>query len=82
VSEYFNEYQLQHHSEGRRKQLLEEARQERLKAEMVHAARQQRQMRPLVLRLPNLFMRLRTALRIESPRPIVQDCPPLESSTP
>jgi hypothetical protein len=79
VSDHFNEYHLQHHFEGRRRQLVEEAQQERLKAEVVKAARQQKQSRPAMIRLPNLLMRLRTVLRTESPQP---KRAPLESTTP
>ncbi len=82
MSDHFNEYHLQHHFEGRRNHLMEEAHHERLKNEMMKAARQQQPMRPVVLRVPNLFMRLRAALRIEAPRPIVRDCTSLESTTP
>lgn len=80
MSDHFNEYHLQHHFEGRREQLMAEAQQERLKAEVIKAARQQKQSRPAVVRLPNLLLWARGLLRIESPQPMMQDC--LESTTP
>ena len=79
MSDHFNDYHLQHHFEGRREQLMAEAQQQRLKAEVVRAARQQKQSRPAVIRLPNLLMRLRTVLRTESPQP---KRTPLESTIP
>jgi hypothetical protein len=81
VSDLFNEYQMRH-LEGRREQLLAEARQERLKAEVVKAARQQKQSRPVIAQPPNLLMRLRAVLRSEPRQPMVQDCTQLESTTP
>lgn len=82
MSDHFNDYQLRHHIEGRRQQLMEEARQQRLKAEVVKAARQQKQTKPVIAQLPNLLTRLRAALRIESHQPMVQDCTALESTIP
>lgn len=82
MSDLFNEYQMRHHFEGRREQLLAEAQQERLKAEVVKAARQQKQSRPVIIRLPSLLMRLRSVLRSEPRQSMVQDCTPLESTTP
>jgi hypothetical protein len=82
MSDHFSEYHLQHHLNGRRSQLMQEARQERLKAELVHTARQQAQYHPDRLRIPNLLNGLRAALRLGTPRPITQECKPLEPTTP
>lgn len=82
MSDHFSEYHLQHHLNGRRSQLMEEARQERLRADLVHTARQQAQARPGRLRIVNLLNGLRAALRLGTPRPIMQDCKPLEPTIP
>jgi hypothetical protein len=79
VSDHYDEYRLQHHFEGRRRQLMEEARQARLKAEILRQARQPARARRLFL---SLFVRLRAALRMRVSRPIVPDRTTLESTVP
>lgn len=80
MSDHFNEYQLRQHFEGRREQLMTEAKEARLKAEVVRAARQQAQLSRPVTQVPNLLLRLRAMLRIEAP--VMPECPPLESTAP
>jgi hypothetical protein len=82
MGEYFNEYQIQYYVRDRQKQLLEEARQFRLKAQVLAGARNQRQLQPPILRIrmPNLLAALRAGLQNVKLQSAVRHCARLGNS--
>lgn len=69
MSEQFNEYYLREHLKARRNRLMDEARQERLKNEVLAAARQQKQPRRISSGfLAGLWNILRAAVQPSSQR--------------
>lgn len=78
MSEHLNEHYMLNHYETRRKHLMAEAQQARLKAEILSAARQQRQVFAGI-RLPNIPEIIRAVFTPRPAQPAVPDCAELET---
>ncbi len=79
MSEHMNEHYMLNHYETRRKKLMAEAQQARLKAEVLAAARQQKQRHHQPIRLPNVGQLFRALFQARPVQPPLPDCPELET---